>query len=188
MPKIAIISSSVRTGRNSHRVALFIRDYVQATGLAEAEILDLYEYQFPVFSERLQYLKDPGEDVIQFSRKITDADGVIVVTPEYNGGYPAALKNVVDLLYPEWKRKPIGIATVSAGAFGGSQVGPSLAFIFLKIGALITPAVFRVPKVQNAYDENGVPAEKEATAKRLKVFLDEFFWCVEAAKRMKDRI
>ena len=185
MKKIIILSSSVRTGRKSHRVAMYIAQYLRENQIAEAEILDLYELQFPVFSERLQYLANPPADVVKFSRDISNADGVIVVTPEYNGGYPAALKNVVDLLYPEWKRKPIGIATVSAGAFGGSQVGPSLAFIFLKIGALVTPAVFRVPKVQDAYDEKGKPADKEATDKRLKVFLDEFLWCVDAANKMK---
>jgi NAD(P)H-dependent FMN reductase len=152
--------------------------------VAGVEMLDLFEYRFPLFSERLQYLQDPPGNVLQFARKIVAADGVIVVTPEYNGGYPAALKNAVDLLYPEWKRKPVGIATVSAGSFGGSQVGTSLSFTFLKIGALVTPAVYRVPTVQKAYDEQGVPADKEATARRAKTFLDEFFWLVEAKKRM----
>lgn len=181
---IVIISSSVRTGRNSHRVTLYLKNYITTNGLGNVEILDLYEYQFPIFSERLQYLQNPPENVVQFADKIKGADGVIVVTPEYNGGYPAALKNVVDLLYPEWKRKPIGLATVSAGSFGGSQVGTSLSFSFLKIGALVTPAVYRVPTVQKAYDENGIPSEKEATDKRAKAFLDEFFWCVEAKRRM----
>lgn len=185
MYNIALISASVRTGRNSHRVALYLSNYIKEHELAAVEMLDLYEYQFPVFSERLQYLKNPPGNVLEFADKITKADGVLVVTPEYNGGYPAALKNAVDLLYPEWKHKPIGIATVSAGSFGGSQVGTSLSFTFLKIGALVTPAVYRVPTVQKAYDENGVPVEKELTDKRAKTFLDEFFWCVEARKRME---
>jgi NAD(P)H-dependent FMN reductase len=184
MYNIVIISGSVRTGRNSHRVALYLKSYITGNQLSKVEILDLYECQFPIFSERLQYLQNPPDNVVKFADKIKAADGVIVVTPEYNGGYPAALKNVVDLLYPEWKRKPIGISTVSAGSFGGSQVGTSLSFTFLKIGALVTPAVYRVPTVQKAYDENGVPVEKEITDKRAKTFLDEFFWCVEARKRM----
>jgi NAD(P)H-dependent FMN reductase len=185
MYNIVIISSSVRTGRNSHRVAIYLENYIAQSGLGNAEILDLYEYQFPIFSERLQYLQNPPDNVVQFAEKIKSADGVIVVTPEYNGGYPAALKNVIDLLYPEWKRKPIGISTVSAGTFGGSQVGTSLSFTLLKIGALVTPAVFRVSSVQKAYDENGVPVEKPTTDKFAKMFLDEFFWCVEAHRRME---
>ncbi|TCJ12664.1 NAD(P)H-dependent oxidoreductase [Flaviaesturariibacter flavus] len=185
MYNIVIISGSVRTGRKSHRVALYLKKYIADNKLGNVEILDLYEYQFPLFSERLQYLQNQPDNVLQFAEKIKEADGVIVVTPEYNGGYPAAVKNAVDLLYAEWKRKPVGISTVSAGSFGGSQVGTSLSFTFLKIGAWVAPAVYRVPTVQNAYDENGVPAEKEITDKRVKTFLDEFFWCVEARRRME---
>ncbi len=186
MYSIAIISASVRTGRNSHRVALYFSNYINSNHLGTVQMLDLYQYQFPVFSERLQYLQDPPQNVLDFAEKIKKADGVLVVTPEYNGGYPAALKNAVDLLYPEWKRKPIGIATVSDGPFGGSQVAISLSFSFLKIGALVTPAVYRVPSVKKGYDENGMPTDKESTDKRAKSFFDEFFWCVEASQRMKD--
>lgn len=185
MHNIALLSSSVRTGRNSHRVALFLRRYIEEDGLGTVDLIDLNEYRFPIFEERLQYMKNPPPDAVEFAGRITRADGVIVITPEYNGGYPAALKNVVDLLYPEWKRKPVGLSTVSSGSFGGSQVGTSLSFTFLKIGALMTPAVFRVPTVQNAYDENGVPVDREASNRRAKTFFNEFFWMVEAKKRME---
>jgi NAD(P)H-dependent FMN reductase len=187
MYKIAIISASVRTGRKSHRVATYLANYIKEQEIGSVDMLDLNEYNFPLFPERLQYLPDPPPQVLQFAEKIKNADGVLVVTPEYNGGYPASLKNAIDLLYPQWKRKPIGIATVSAGAFGGSQVGPSLAFLFLKIGALVTPAVFRVPKVQEAYSEDGSAVDKPTTDKRAKIFFDEFTWCMEASKRMQAR-
>jgi NAD(P)H-dependent FMN reductase len=187
MYNIAIISASVRTGRNSHRVAVYLDNYISSTGAGNVDMLDLNEFQFPVFEERLRYMSDPAQKVLEFADRIKKADGVIVVTPEYNGGYPASLKNVVDLLYPEWKRKPIGIATVSNGAFGGSQVGPSLSLLFLKIGALVVPVSFRVPNVEQAFDSNGDAIEKDITEKRVKPFLDEFFWCVQATKRMDDK-
>src|SRR5690606_4964172 len=113
MPHIAIISSSVRAGRNSHRVALYFQYFLTSRNLATAEILDLNVYQFPVFTERLQYQPNPSPDVLDFAERIKNADGVIIVTPEYNGGYPASIKNVIDLLYAEWRRKPIAISTVS---------------------------------------------------------------------------
>jgi NAD(P)H-dependent FMN reductase len=53
MDKIVIISSSVRRGRKSHRVALYFKRYIEDNELAEAEILDLREYNFPIFDERL---------------------------------------------------------------------------------------------------------------------------------------
>jgi NAD(P)H-dependent FMN reductase len=101
MPHIVIISSSVRHGRNTHRVALFFRKFIQENNLATAEILDLKEYNFPIFEERLKFQKDPTEETIAFAEKIRNADAVIIATPEYNGDYPASLKNVVDLLYEE---------------------------------------------------------------------------------------
>src|SRR5688500_12729321 len=99
MPHIAIISSSVRIGRNSHRVAVYFQKFLQRTNRATVEILDLNVYQFPVFTERLKYQPNPSADVLHFAGEIKKADGVIIVTPEYNGGYPASIKNVIDLLY-----------------------------------------------------------------------------------------
>ncbi len=179
---IAIISSSVRIGRNSHRVARFFQQFIEEKGYGTVDLVDLYQYNFPVFDERLRLMKDPSPDVIEFAARIKNADGVLIVTPEYNGGYPASLKNVIDLLYPEWKRKPVAIATVSAGPFGGAQVMTSLVFSLWKIGVLMVPAMYAVPQVQNAYKENGEPTDKEATEKRAKVFIEELLWCIRAAK------
>jgi len=184
--KIAIISASVRTGRNSHRVALYFKKHITEQNIAEVKLLDLNEYQFPVFDERLKFLPNPSEQILQFTEEIKKADAIIIVTPEYNGGYPASLKNVIDLLYAEWKRKPIAIATVSAGAFGGSQVITSLLFTLWKIGAWVVPAMFPVPAVEKNYDDKGNPTDKENTDKRAKVFLDELIWSAEAKRRMSN--
>ena len=185
MPHIAIISSSVRIERNSHRVALFFRQYLEDNNLATVEILDLTAYQFPVFNERLRLQANPTANVLEFAGKIRSADGVLIVTPEYNGGYPASLKNIVDLLYDEWRRKPIAISTVSDGIFGGTQVITSLQFSLWKIRAWTVPAMFPVPKVKEAFDEKGIPADKAGTEKRAQVFVDELLWCIEAANKMK---
>ena len=179
MHHIAIISASVRSGRNSHRVALFFKNFIEAHKLATVEILDLQAYDFPVFEERLQYQQQPSDAVLDFAGRIRRANGVLIVTPEYNGGYPASLKNVIDLLYAEWKRKPVAIASVSEGAFGGTQVVTSLVFTFWKIGALLVPAMYPVPNVRDAYDEQGQAAEAAATEKRARRFLDELVWCMD---------
>jgi len=184
MHQITIISSSVRIGRNSHRVALYFKNYIEENKIATVEILDLMEYQFPVFDERLRFQKEPTPKMLDFAGKIKAASGVLIVTPEYNGGYPAALKNVVDLLYDEWHRKPIAIATVSNGIFGGTQVITSLQFSLWKIRAWTVPAMFPVPKAQDAFDENGVPVDKAGTDKRAHGFVDELVWCMDAKAKM----
>lgn len=186
MSKIVIISSSVRVGRMSNRVALYFKKYLEENKLAAAEILDLNEYQFPVFDERLKYQTNPSTQTLEFAEKIKTADGILIVTPEYNGGYPAALKNVTDLLYDEWHRKPTAIATVSGGGFGGTQVITSLQFSLWKMRAWTVPAMFPVPKVQDAFDEHGNATDKAGTDKRADVFIKELLWCIEATHRMKE--
>ena len=186
MPHIAIISASVRTGRKSHRVALYFSNFLNSRNLATTEILDLQVYQFPVFTERFKYLPSPSPDVIDFADKIKKADGVIIVTPEYNGGYPASIKNAIDLLYDEWFHKPIAITTVSDGIFGGTQVITSLLFTLWKIRAWVIPAMFPVPNVESTFTEEGHPA-KPATDERAKIFIDELFWCIQARAKMDKR-
>jgi len=187
MPAISIISASVRRGRNSHRVALYFKKYLEENKLATAEILDLNEYQFPLFDERLQFQPNPSPKVLDFAGKIKASDGVIIVTPEYNGGYPASIKNVVDLLYDEWRRKPIAISTVSNGVFGGTQVITSLQFTLWKIRSWTVPAMFPVPKAPDNFDENGNATDKVGTDKRAHVFVSELLWCIEANRRMAEQ-
>ncbi len=184
MPHITIISSSVRTGRMSHRVALFFQQFLTDNKLATTEILDLNEYQFPVFEERLRLQSQPAANTIEFAIKIKATNGIIIVTPEYNGGYPASLKNVVDLLYDEWYRKPVAISMVSGGVFGGTQVVTALQFVLWKMKAWTVPAMFPVPQVGASFDENGKPADKEGIEKRAQLFIDEMLWCIEASSRM----
>lgn len=185
-PHIAIISASVRTGRNSHRVARYFENYLVKQNLATTEILDLNIYQFPLFNERLKYQPSPSPDVIDFAEKIKKADGVMIVTPEYNGGYPASIKNVTDLLYDEWFRKPIAISTVSEGSFGGTQVITSLLFTLWKMHAWVIPAQFPVPKVEASFSPEGQPLLKN-TDERARIFLEEFFWCIQAKSKMDTR-
>lgn len=184
MPHIAIISSSVRTGRKSHSVAVYLKNYLEDNKLSTVEMLDLNEYNFPLFNERLHLQKDPSSAALDFAEKIKIADGVIIVTPEYNSGYPASLKNVIDLLYDEWYHKPVAISTVSAGNFGGSQVITSLQFTLWKMRALTVTALFPVARVGESFDVNGKPADKAATDKRAADFIKELLWHIEAKIRM----
>ncbi len=180
MRHITIISSSVREGRKSHRVALYFQSYLQENKLAITGILDLKACNFPLFQGTLKTLIQPAEKVLEFAAKIKSAEGIIIVTPEYNGGYPASLKNVIDLLYEEWKHKPIAIVTVSSGPFGGSQALISLQFTLWKMRAWTIPAMFSVPTVDKAYDDKGNAMDKSNSDKLAGIFITELLWCIEA--------
>ncbi len=185
MNHISIISSSVRIGRKSHRVALYFKNYLIENKLATVEILDLMELDFPIFSERLKFQVNPEKNVLDFASKIKASDGIIIVTPEYNGGYPASLKNVIDLLYEEWHHKPIGISTVSKGDFGGSQAIISLQFSLWKMKAWTILSTYPVPNVSELFNEIGVSNKKEESDKFAHLFVKELIWCMDANKLNK---
>ena len=184
MAHIAVISSSIRTGRNSHRIALFFKKYLLQYNMATVEILDLLEYNFPLFEERLKFQKNPSQAVLDFAGRIKSADGVIIVTPEYNGGYPASIKNAIDLLYDEWHHKPVAISTVSDGPFGGTQVITSLQFSLWKMQALVVTATFPVTRVHETFDVNGDPKEKPLTEKRAGNFIKKLLESIEIKNQM----
>lgn len=183
MPHIAIISSSVRRERKSHNVALYFKTYLEENNLSTAKILDLKEYNFPIFQDTIKTIQNPTEQVLDFVANIKLADGIIIVTPEYNGGFPASLKNAIDLLYDEWHGKPISISTVSAGIFGGSQALVSLQFVLWKIGAWTVTNIFPVPNVAKTFDDQGNALDKAAIDKLAGVFLAELLESIEANKR-----
>jgi len=182
MRHISIISSSVREGRKSHNVVLYFQNYLTENKLATTEIIDLKAYNFPIFEGNLKTLADPKANVLEFAEKIKSSDGIIIVTPEYNGGYPASLKNAIDLLYEEWRHKPVAIVTVSSGPFAGNQALVSLQFTLWKMMAWTIPAMFSVPTVAKAYDENGKAMDKVNSDKLAAIFIKELLWCIEADK------
>jgi NAD(P)H-dependent FMN reductase len=185
MSHIVLLSTSIRDGRMSHRVALHLQRSIAATGTHSVDLIDLLQHDFPIFHERLKFMKEPAPDVVAFAERIRKADGVIIITPEYNGSFPASLKNIIDLLTEDWKKKPIALASVSGGAFGGSQVLTQLLFTLWKIRAWVVPGAMQVPVVKDNFQEDGTPNDAEAWERRTKAFLDELEWAMEATVRMK---
>lgn len=184
MGHICIISSSVRKDRFSHRVALYLSVLLKDQYHTDVEILDLLQYSFPLFEERLKYLDSPPPEALDFAEKVRKADGLILVVPEYNGGYPASIKNVIDLLTDEWRRKPVAFAVVSNGQFGGSQVIFSLQFTLWKIMAITVSPALRISDIETSIDENGVPADKVLMDKKASSTMKELLWYIEAVQRM----
>jgi NAD(P)H-dependent FMN reductase len=175
MSNLAIISASVRTGRKSHHVALHLEHRAKDQG-HDVDLLDLNELNFPLFEERLKF---------NYAERFRKAEGVIIVTPEYNGSFPASLKNVIDLMTEEWKGKPVSICTASGGNFAGTQVMQQLLFPLWKIKAWVVPSSMQVPKVQDQFGPDGsVLMDAEGWERRTSVFLQDLEWAIEARRRM----
>ena len=139
---------------------------------------------FPVYNADIQNGSGFPADVEALAAAIRAADGVIIVTPEYNNGYPGVLKNALDYLLPEYERKPFGIVTVSAGGFGGISCLAQLRLVTLGMGGFPIPESFAVSKVQDSFDEEGNP-KNPSLDKRAKDFIDEVLWFTEAIQRQK---
>lgn len=141
--KIQIIVGSIRQGRATPRVAKWVSKIAKQTiGDVELEIVDLADYTLPLFDEPLPPLanqnRQPTESARRWLDKLAEADGYVFVTPEYNHGMPASLKNAVDYIDTQLRRKPVMI--VSHGAVGGARSSEQLAQVLRSnVGAVPIP-------------------------------------------------
>src|SRR2546423_7708238 len=167
---IPVILGSIRRNRESVKVARFILDSLATQPGVTTELIDLQELDLPMMEERLRFRSDPPSRVNDFSAQIDRADSIVIVTPEYNSGYPGVLKNALDYLKEEYRRKPFGIITVSAAWSGGILCLASLRQVILHLGGVPIPAAFPIPLAQDAFDEDGNPHDQKWN-QRAKTYL-----------------
>jgi NAD(P)H-dependent FMN reductase len=182
---IPILLGSSRTGRQSVKVAQFILEQLRQCDSVQTEVIDLREYQLPILEERLNEMSTPLPTVLQFFSKLDQADGILIVTPEYKGGYPGVLKNALDYLEPQALRyKPIGICTVSSGGFGGLNCLTQLQLVCLALGGLPIPDKLPVSNVQELFDKKGNICNS-AFKPKLESSIEELVWYTEAIINQK---
>jgi NAD(P)H-dependent FMN reductase len=112
---------------------------------------------------------------------IIRADGLAIVTPEYNHGYPGALKSVLDLLLKEYIHKSVAFVGVSAGPWGGTRVIEAMVPMVRKLGLAVTFSDLNFPFVQNKFDQDGALLDK-AYERKVTDFLDELVWMSRTLK------
>jgi NAD(P)H-dependent FMN reductase len=153
--KITIVSSSTRVGRVSHRIALALVKQIQISG-HETELIDLLELDLPQFSERMARLETVPEHWLQTMELLKASDGIIFLTPEYNGSFTASLKNFIDVFAKDgFRGKPIGVATGSSGAQGGIRAAYQLQQVVLSLFAFPSPRMLTVGEMKSKFDETG---------------------------------
>lgn len=119
MLKIAILTGSTRPGRNNEQVARWAHAQAQTRGDAEYALVDIQDFALPLLDEPLPagYNQYENDHTKAWSKAIAPYDGYVIVTPEYNHGPSAAIKNALDYLAVEWANKAVGF--VSYGSAGG---------------------------------------------------------------------
>ena len=176
---IPVVLGSIRRNRESLKVARFVITILENTPGVATELLDLKELSLPMMEERLRFRDDPPPSVASFSDKMNRADAILIITPEYNSGYPGVLKNALDYLKEEYRRKAFGIITISSAWSGGLFCLAALRQVVLHLGGVPIPATLPVPKVQEIFDSEGKLLNHQFE-KRARAFIDDLLWFTEA--------
>lgn len=182
--EIPVILGSIRNRRESAKVARFVTRLLKEAYAVNTELLDLKELGLPMMEERLRFDDSPPAGVRAFSEKMQRADAIVIVTPEYNSGYPGVLKNALDYLKDEYKRKPFGIITVSSAGLGGVLCLSALRQVVLHLGGVPIPAILAVPNVAELFDSDGSPRDPNFERK-ARIYFDELLWFTDAIAERK---
>jgi len=140
-PHFLVIIGSVRTRRIGSDIARWVAEIGRATVQATFELIDLRDWPLPMDAEPgIPALGDYEQpQTFAWSRKVAAANGIVFVTPQYNWGYPAPLKNAIDHLYAEWRDKPAAI--VSYGGHGGGKCAAQLREVLSSMTMRVTDAM-----------------------------------------------
>lgn len=176
---IPIILGTAREGRESEKVARFMLEKAIEFGI-DSEIIDVRDYRLPATDNTKT--SDPAKRLME---RILRADGLVIVSPEYNHGYPGELKMMLDMLYEEYFGKPVGICGVSSGVFGGARMIEHLVATCVRFHMLPSGEVLYFPKVQELFDENGA-IKKESYHRRANKFFAVLTGYAEALRCGKD--
>ena len=185
--RLIVVYGSVRSERQGIRAARFVVNECRLRG-HDVMLIDPLEYRLPLLDKMYkEYPKGQAPEVLErLAGLIVPADGVIVVSAEYNHSIPPALSNLLDHFLEEWFWKPSAIVCYSAGAFGGVRAAMQLRMLLGEIGTVSIPSIFPVPRVQDAFADDGTPTDP-GTRSRAQKFLDELEWYAEALRTHRSR-
>jgi NAD(P)H-dependent FMN reductase len=136
---IPVILGTVRKGRMSEHAARLMHEEVTKRPGVETELIDIRRLPLPV--------DDAGEAIKdkEYAAAMTRADALVIVSAEYNHGYPGLLKHVLDSCLKEYIHKAVGIVGVSAGPWGGTRVVESLLPVLRELGLVLRHGREQVP-------------------------------------------
>lgn len=168
---IPILLGTIREGRESEKVARLVFDRVSKHPEIETMLFDPRTMRLPSDNEG-QALKFHNPE---YRNAIVRADGLIIVSPEYNHGYPGTLKSVLDMLLKEYIHKAVGLVGVSAGGLGGARVIESLLHVVRELGMVATFTDVNVSRVGQLFHADGNLAD-DSILPRIDAFLEELVW------------
>lgn len=157
--KIGVILGSTRKGRLGERVSLWVQKRLALQKDIEAVMIDLKDYPLPFYEQPEEPAKIQGsyenEVANKWAAKISEMDGFIIVTPEYNHGYSGVLKNALDYLYKPWNGKPVSFVSYSTGPIGGARAVEQLRPVATWLRMVVLPEAMHFGQAQLVLSEDG---------------------------------
>jgi NAD(P)H-dependent FMN reductase len=189
LPHVLVIEGSTRSARFADTVTRWLIPIVEARPDLTAELADLRDWSFPYYDRARPASQTTPEDyeekVRPWAELVGRADGFIIITPEYNHGYPAVLKSALDALYGEWVRKPV--AFVSYGGWsGGVRAVEQLRLVAVELQMAPVRGSVVLQFAPRLFDEEGRMQNApffEAAATRM---LDDLAWWTRALKAARE--
>jgi NAD(P)H-dependent FMN reductase len=190
MTTISVIVGSTRQGRFSEKPAQWLVQHLRKRDGIEARLLDLRDFPMPFFDQPLTPAM-PGrpqyenEVVKRWTAEIASADGFIFVTPEYNYGTSAVLKNAIDWVYPEWNRK--AAAFVSYGSAMGARAVQQLRETMIEVQVVPVRSSVHIPVATLWAHYKGGDVDKGLAelGAQAQTMIDDLLWWTTALKAMK---
>ena len=175
--RIEIISGSPRTASVTKRVALHLKKWLSQNTSHDVDIIDMKDWNIPPV-QTVWVAADKAPAAFQLlAERIFNADAYILVTPEYNGSYSPAMKNMLDH-FPKRLHKPFGIATASPGAMGGMRASQQLLQLVPAFFGIASPSMLITPAVDKKFNADGDLLD-ESFQQAVHTFIAEFLWLAE---------
>ena len=177
--RTVLIIGSTREGRFGPTVAAWVAEHARARPDLDVDLLDLAEAGLPAVLQR-----EPDLQVRRFAARIDQADALIVITPEYNHGYPAPLKQAIDWLRDEWAAKPVALVSYG-GRSGGLRAVEQLRQVFAEVSAVPLRDTLSFHQAHTQFRPDGTlkdPAPVEAAAATL---FDRLEWWARALREAR---
>ena len=178
---VPVILGTPRRGRMSEHAARLLHAQVGKRPGVDTELVDVATLPIPV--------DDAGESAKDeaFSEAMNRADGLVIVAPEYNHGYPGLLKHVLDTNLQEYVHKAVGVVGVSAGVFGGARVIQNLIPVLRELGLVTIFWDVNFTTVGTRFDASGKLVD-ESFLPRIDKFLDELVWMAETLRYGREHV
>src|SRR5437660_430773 len=178
---IPLILGTARQERQSEHVTRFVFEQIKKRAGVETELIDVRALPMRL-DDAGEQMKDPA-----FSSTIERCDGLILITPEYNHGYPGLLKHALDMNLKEYIHKAVGICGVSAGPFGGARAIENLLPVMRELGLVTIFEDVNFGNVGKLFDESGQLPDQNYVM-RVNKFLDELIWMSRVLRHGRERV